>query len=129
MLATPGRKPSGILGYETKMHKTLCCINEIKYSFWFANQPETSNLLFSGKGHPTEWRHFTNSPFPRASRTDIPIRVIILMLATTYGESVSSIPNLDKGESSGPMLKGMTYIVRPAKKKQRKDLGGWETML
>lgn len=40
---------------------------------------------------------------------------MILMLATTYGESVSSIPILDKGDPTGPMLKGMTYIVRPGK--------------
>jgi len=31
------------------------------------------------------------------------MRVMIRMLATTYGESVTSIPTLEKGEASGPI--------------------------
>jgi len=41
------------------------------------------------------------------------MRVMILIELTTYGESVISIPILDNGEPTGPMLNGMTYIVRP----------------
>ena len=40
-------------------------------------------LLFKGKGHPTEWRHLTNSPSPSASRTLVPILVMMRMLVTT----------------------------------------------
>jgi len=32
---------------------------------------------------------------------------------TTYGESVSSTPNIGISASSGPMQNGMTYKVRP----------------
>ncbi len=35
------------------------------------------------------------------------------MLATTYGLSVSSTPNIGLSASSGPMQNGTTYIVRP----------------
>jgi len=42
-----------------------------------------------------------------------PMRVIIFMLTTTYGESVTWTPMWEMGEPSGPMLKGMTYIVLP----------------
>lgn len=80
-----------------------------------------SSLPFSGRGHPTEWRHFTNSPVPRAFRAAVPIRVMILMLATTYGESVSSIPILARGDPIGPMLKGMAYIVRPVEQRQEQE--------
>ena len=41
------------------------------------------------------------------------MRVMIRMLTTTYGESVSCTPMWAMGEPSGPMLKGITYIVRP----------------
>jgi hypothetical protein len=42
-----------------------------------------------------------------------PMRVMMRMLATTYGESVISTPQRASGESIGPMQYGMTYIVRP----------------
>ena len=35
------------------------------------------------------------------------------MLTATYGESVISTPMYERGEPSGPMLNGTTYIVRP----------------
>jgi hypothetical protein len=35
------------------------------------------------------------------------------MLTTTYGESVIWIPMCAMGDPSGPMLKGITYMVRP----------------
>src|SRR3954452_11733799 len=43
-----------------------------------------------------------------------PIRAIVRMLTTTYGESVSCTAIRDIGESIVPMLKASTYIVRPA---------------
>src|SRR5580692_10750040 len=49
-----------------------------------------------------------------SSNTFLPIRAMILMLATTYGESVSCTPICDIGDPSGPMLNGRTYMVRPA---------------
>lgn len=69
----------------------------------------------------------TKSPSPRASRTGVPIRVMMRMLATTYGESVSSMPIFDRGEPRGPMLNGVTYMVRPGGtvtgERLRNDLG------
>ena len=35
------------------------------------------------------------------------------MLTATYGESVISTPMYERGEPSGPMLNGTTYMVRP----------------
>ena len=45
--------------------------------------------------------------------TASPMRVMIRMFTTTYGESVSWTPMCAIGEPSGPMQNGMTYIVRP----------------
>src|SRR5205807_9791299 len=42
-----------------------------------------------------------------------PMRVMILMLSTTYLESVISHPTLVMGQSAEPMRQGMTNIVRP----------------
>ena len=42
-----------------------------------------------------------------------PMRVMIRMLATTYGLSVISTPIWLYGEATGPMTYGTTYIVRP----------------
>ncbi len=68
----------------------------------------TSDALASS-GAPTECSPFTNSPsVPSTSRTFVPTRVMMCMLATTYGESVSSTPILAIGEPTGPMLYGMT---------------------
>ena len=47
------------------------------------------------------------------SRTAVPIRAMMRMEHTTYAESVISTPNIGASASSGPMQKGMTYIVRP----------------
>src|SRR6185312_1791883 len=46
-------------------------------------------------------------------KTGRPIRAIMRMLTTTYGESVNCTPICDMGESNGPMQKGSTYMVRP----------------
>lgn len=45
--------------------------------------------------------------------TGVPILVIILMEDTTYGESVISMPILERGLPTGPIENGMTYIVLP----------------
>jgi len=41
------------------------------------------------------------------------MRVMILMLMATKAESVSSTPILERGDPTGPMEKGMTYMVLP----------------
>ena len=41
------------------------------------------------------------------------MRAITRMLAVTYAESVSSIPNIGRSASRWPITNGMTYIVRP----------------
>src|SRR2546422_913405 len=65
-------------------------------------------------GAPTECMQGMNTPSPASFlSTASPMRVMIRMLTTTYGESVTSMPILQMGESSGPMAKGTTYIVRP----------------
>src|SRR5688572_19135597 len=38
---------------------------------------------------------------------------MICMFTTTYSESVISIPIWDMGEPIGPILNGITYMVRP----------------
>jgi len=47
------------------------------------------------------------------SRTFLPTRVMILMLIATKGESVISTPILERGEPTGPIEKGITYMVLP----------------
>ena len=55
-------------------------------------------------GAPTECRPLTYSPSePIFSRAGVPMRVMIFMETTTYGESVSSMPSLGSSASSGPM--------------------------
>ena len=48
-----------------------------------------------------------------SAKTGMPMRAMMRMLTTTYGESVSCTPICDIGEPTGPMLNGSTYIVRP----------------
>ena len=62
----------------------------------------------SNAGPSRTCRRARCAPAPRA-----PMRVMMRMLATTYGESVISTPQRDSGESIGPMQYGTTYIVRP----------------
>lgn len=67
-----------------------------------------------GSGTPTVWRHFTNTLSSEIfSSTFMPIRVIILMEQATYGESVNSMPTFEIGPPMGPILYGITYMVRP----------------
>src|SRR5574343_1380122 len=65
-------------------------------------------------GAPTVCTHGTNAPsVPSSSTTALPIRVMVRMLVTTYGESEISIPMWAIGEPSGPIENGITYMVRP----------------
>src|SRR5271154_7053238 len=66
------------------------------------------------RGAPTECTAGTKKPSsPIASRAALPIRVMIFIEMTTYGESVISTPRAEIGEPIGPIQNGTTYIVRP----------------
>src|SRR3954471_10231452 len=66
-------------------------------------------------GAPTECTHGTTrlKSLSISSKTFLPMRAMMRMLTTAYGESVSCTPICDIGEPIGPMLYGSTYIVRP----------------
>ncbi len=65
-------------------------------------------------GAPTLCTALTNVPSsPSSSSTALPMRVIVRMETATYAESVISTPSAERGDPSGPMQKGTTYIVRP----------------
>src|SRR5579885_3654721 len=82
--------------------------------FVSALQGQATSFCPGARGAPTECKHGTKLPlYPRALTTSLPMRVIMRMLTTTYGESVISIPMCESGEPIGPMLKGTTYIVLP----------------
>jgi hypothetical protein len=78
-------------------------------------QGQATSLAPGGSGRPTLCMQATTRLPPRSicSNTGRPILVMIRMLTTTYGESVSWMPICDIGEPTGPMLYGRTYIVRP----------------
>jgi len=58
----------------------------------------------SGLRSPRECRPFTKSSrAPSCFMAAAPMRVMMRMLATTYGLSVSSTPTLLKGEPIGPI--------------------------
>ena len=62
-----------------------------------------------------EWTAWMYSrPASMRSRMVWLTRVMIIMLTTTYAESVISMPYLARGDSGLPMEKGITYMVRPA---------------
>src|SRR3954454_24091419 len=68
----------------------------------------------ASSGAPTECTAGTKKPSePIASSAALPIRVMIFMEITTYGESVISTPSAEIFDPSGPMQKVTTYIVRP----------------
>lgn len=91
-----------------------------------------------GKGRPKEcWQRTKSTPSASLFSTGAPVRVMMPMLATTYGESVTWkdtrkvrhprqqragistesgtwTPYLVRVDPTGPMLKGITYMVRPA---------------
>src|SRR5256885_2609231 len=65
-------------------------------------------------GAPTEWTARTNSPDDSiAASASVPIRVMIRIEVTTYGESVISTPSWEISPPSGPMQNGTTYMTRP----------------
>src|SRR5580692_11837701 len=66
-------------------------------------------------GAPSECMHGTTrlKSLSISWNTGSPIRAMMRMLTTTYGESVNCTPSCDIGEPTGPMLYGSTYIVRP----------------
>src|ERR1700739_2011026 len=67
-----------------------------------------------GSKSPVECKPGTKSDEdPMRSSAALPMRDIMRILATTYGLSVTSTPALLMGESTGPMMYGTTYIVRP----------------
>lgn len=74
-----------------------------------------NDILSKGSGRPTLCMHPTKSSLfdTRHSKTSVPIRVMMRILATTYGLSVTSMPILDRRLPIGPMENGMTYMVRP----------------
>ena len=77
-------------------------------------QGQATSASPSASGCPTECSAGTKSPSsPIRSRAAAPMRVMIRMDTTTYGESVSSTPSCEMREPSGPMENGTTYIVRP----------------
>src|SRR3954451_6041337 len=68
----------------------------------------------AASGMATECTAGTKNPSePIASSAALPIRVMIFMEITTYGESVISTPSAEIFDPSGPMQNGTTYIVRP----------------
>src|SRR5438045_888151 len=77
-------------------------------------QGQETSFCPGSKGAPTECAQGMKVPsVPSLSTTVLPMRVMMRMFTTTYGESEISIPTLQIGESSGPIAKGITYIVRP----------------
>src|SRR6266496_2067321 len=65
-------------------------------------------------GAPTVCTARTNDPEDSiAASAGVPIRVMIRIETTTYGESVISMPSREISLPSGPMQNGTTYIVRP----------------
>src|SRR5947207_1788143 len=65
-------------------------------------------------GAPTVWTARTKEPRCSISRSAAaPIRVMIRIEATTYGESVISTPTWEISPPSGPMQNGTTYMTRP----------------
>src|SRR5436305_11238981 len=65
-------------------------------------------------GAPTVWTDRTNSPDDAIARSaSVPIRVMIRIEVTTYGESVISTPSWEISPPSGPMQNGTTYMTRP----------------
>ncbi len=66
-------------------------------------------------GAPTECSAGTKSASSSSIlfRTPVPHRAMTRIDTTTYAESVISTPNLGSSALRRPMMKGMTYIVRP----------------
>ena len=68
----------------------------------------------STSGYPTECTVCTHgSPASIRRYTASPMRVMMPIESTTYGESVISTPSCEMCPPSGPIENGTTYIVRP----------------
>src|SRR5659263_248518 len=81
----------------------------------------------SASGLPTVCTAGTKKPSsPSRSSVPVPIRVMIRMDTTTYGESVSSTPSSEIAEPSGPMENGtcLLYTSDAADDLLCVDLGG-----
>ena len=78
-------------------------------------QGQATSLWPGKSGAPTLWTQGTTrfSPLSISSNTRLPMRAMMRMLTTTYGESVNWTPIWDMGPPMGPMLNGSTYMVRP----------------
>ena len=84
------------------------------YFFSIGAQGQATSFCPSASGAPRECRHFINSsPLFSRSITLPPTRVMMCILQTTYGLSVISTATFDHGDPTGPIEKGMTYMVRP----------------
>src|SRR5574337_1219588 len=82
------------------------------YLVWLHGQ--ATSCWPGASGAPTECNPLTNAPsIPNFASAAAPIRVMIFIEATTYGESVISMPSLGSSAPSGPMQNGITYMVRP----------------
>jgi hypothetical protein len=67
------------------------------------------------RGAPTACTALTNRPPSSIGRSaGVPIRVMIRIDVTTYGESVISTPSWDALLPSGPMQNGITGAIGPA---------------
>ncbi len=88
-----------------------------KWTMYFVGlQGHGTSFCPGASGAPTECRQGTTR-FPsllNVSRTPAPMRAMMRMFTTTYGESVSSMPYCAIGDPTGPMQNGSTYMVRPA---------------
>ncbi len=65
-----------------------------------------ASLTPGASGKPTVCMHGTTcfAPLSISANTRNPMRAMIRMFTTTYGESVSSTPISDMGDPTGPML-------------------------
>ena len=77
-------------------------------------------VILSPEPHPGNWLKLgpntlrvTVRQFFADWENERPMRAMIRMFTTAYGESVSCTPMWAMGEPRGPIEKGTTYIVRP----------------
>lgn len=77
-----------------------------------ARQGQGTSASPGASGTPTECVAGTKGPSePSSASAPAPMRVMMRRLATTYLESVTCTPSAEKGEPSGPIEKGATYLL------------------
>src|SRR6185437_6174609 len=83
------------------------------YFVWLQGQGTSFSPRASGA--PTECIQGTTrfSSLSISLNTGRPMRAMMRIFTTTYGESVNCTPICDIGEPTGPMQNGSTYMVRP----------------